>query len=587
MTVVDFPGRRLPEPMSGFSTLATVNQAVLDAIPTPTVVFGRSGETVRINKSAAALLKVPLSEAHAPSSLHGLELLDIARSVVTESAPRYGLELTVAAPNDVLLALLVDIEPLFGMGPVATGAIACFRDVTESRAAADARLVQQRDLEDFFENGAVGLHLVSPEGIVLRANQAELQLLGYEKDEYVGQPIARFHADQDVIEDILRRLSSGESLHRYPARLRARDGSIKHVQITSNVNFGEVGFKNTRCFTVDVTDQFETAAAARAAEQNARDVLEALPAAIYTTDAEGRITFFNQAAVAFSGRTPTIGTDEWCVTWRLYEEDGTPLPHDQCPMAVSLKEGRPIRGVQAIAERPDGTRVPFMPYPTPLFDPDGKVVGGINMLVDISALKDAEQEQRILIDELNHRVKNTLSTIQSLSSQTLRSTPDPAEFVLKFQGRVIALAKAHDLLTKRRWTSVSLGELIDQEVFPSVAADPLRLVLDGPEITLSPRIGLSLGMVLHELSSNAQNFGSLQSETGAVRLKWTVSKAEDGQTRLHISWVEHGGPAIEEPSRHGFGCRLIERTITNDLDGWVKASFPESGFRCELEFPLP
>jgi PAS domain S-box-containing protein len=587
MTVVDFPGRRLPEPMSGFSTLATVNQAVLDAIPTPTVVFGRSGETVRINKSAAALLKVPLSEAHAPSSLHGLELLDIARSVVTESAPRYGLELTVAAPNDVLLALLVDIEPLFGMGPVATGAIACFRDVTESRAAADARLVQQRDLEDFFENGAVGLHLVSPEGIVLRANQAELQLLGYEKDEYVGQPIARFHADQDVIEDILRRLSSGESLHRYPARLRARDGSIKHVQITSNVNFGEVGFKNTRCFTVDVTDQFETAAAARAAEQNARDVLEALPAAIYTTDAEGRITFFNQAAVAFSGRTPTIGTDEWCVTWRLYEEDGTPLPHDQCPMAVSLKEGRPIRGVQAIAERPDGTRVPFMPYPTPLFDPDGKVVGGINMPVDISALKDAEQEQRILIDELNHRVKNTLSTIQSLSSQTLRSTPDPAEFVLKFQGRVIALAKAHDLLTKRRWTSVSLGELIDQEVFPSVAADPLRLVLDGPEITLSPRIGLSLGMVLHELSSNAQNFGSLQSETGAVRLKWTVSKAEDGQTRLHISWVEHGGPAIEEPSRHGFGCRLIERTITNDLDGWVKASFPESGFRCELEFPLP
>ncbi|HET7364397.1 MAG TPA: PAS domain S-box protein [Burkholderiales bacterium] len=124
-----------------------------------------------------------------------------------------------------------------------------------------------------------------------------------------------------------------------------------------------------------------------------RAVLEALPAAVYTTDAEGRITGFNDEAVRFSGRVPQLGTDSWCVTWKLYWPDGRPLPHDQCPMAVSLREGRPVRGVSAIAERPDGTRVHFMPYPTPIKDANGKVIGAINMLVDITEQKHAEEAQ--------------------------------------------------------------------------------------------------------------------------------------------------------------------------------------------------
>ena len=113
-------------------------------------------------------------------------------------------------------------------------------------------------------------------------------------------------------------------------------------------------------------------------------LLEALPVAIYTTDAEGRITFFNEAAAAFWGHRPTLGSDQWCGSWRLFWPDGRPLPHDQCPMALTLKEGRPIRGVEAIAERPDGTRVSFMPYPTPLHDESGRLIGAINLLVDLT-----------------------------------------------------------------------------------------------------------------------------------------------------------------------------------------------------------
>jgi PAS domain S-box-containing protein len=126
-------------------------------------------------------------------------------------------------------------------------------------------------------------------------------------------------------------------------------------------------------------------------ERRFREMLDALPAAIYTTDAEGRLTHFNPAAVEFSGRVPQLGSDQWCVSLKLYHLDGTPMPHDKCPMAIALKEGRTVRGVQAIAERPDGTRVWFEPYPTPLRDAEGRIVGGINMLLDITERKQAEE----------------------------------------------------------------------------------------------------------------------------------------------------------------------------------------------------
>ena len=134
-----------------------------------------------------------------------------------------------------------------------------------------------------------------------------------------------------------------------------------------------------------------------------RELIDALPAAIYTTDAKGRLTHFNPACVAFSGRTPTLGSDHWCVTWKLYYPDGRPMRHEECPMAVTLKTGQVVRGAEAIAERPDGTRIWFTPYPTPLFDDAGNVTGGINMLVDITERKDAEQQKR-QHDERYHRL---------------------------------------------------------------------------------------------------------------------------------------------------------------------------------------
>jgi len=138
---------------------------------------------------------------------------------------------------------------------------------------------------------------------------------------------------------------------------------------------------------------------AEANEQRYRDFLEALGVAVYTTDANGRITFFNQAAVQFWGRTPQLG-EEWCGSWRLFWPDGRPMPHDECPMAIALRENRAPRGYEAIAERPDGSRVSFVPYPTPLRDPDGTLVGAVNVLVDVTERTRAESALRTTAEEL-------------------------------------------------------------------------------------------------------------------------------------------------------------------------------------------
>ena len=179
----------------------------------------------------------------------------------------------------------------------------------------------------------------------------------------------------------------------------------------------------------------------RASEHRLRQIIDALPAAVYTTDAEGRLTHFNRAAVEFSGRQPELGTDRWCVSWKLFRADGSPLPHDECPMAVTLKENRPVRGVEAIAERPNGERIWFQPYPTPLRDADGNVIGGINMLVDITERKRYEDILRANEERVRGDLK-AMRLLQEVGMQCSRAGNDLAGCLQKILKVAIAITEA-------------------------------------------------------------------------------------------------------------------------------------------------
>jgi PAS domain S-box-containing protein len=182
-----------------------------------------------------------------------------------------------------------------------------------------------------------------------------------------------------------------------------------------------------------------------------RDLLDALPAAIYMTDADGRITFFNRAAVEFSGRKPELGSDQWCVTWRLYWPDGRPMAHGECPMARTLKENRPIRNGEAIAERPDGTRVPFRAYPTPLHDPSGRLVGAVNMLVDVTETKQVEEERKRLNETLERGVQERTRLLTEALAELRASERRFRLFVQRVTDYAIFMLDTEGIITN--WNS--------------------------------------------------------------------------------------------------------------------------------------
>jgi PAS domain S-box-containing protein len=320
-------------------------------------------------------------------------------------------------------------------------------------------------------------------------------------------------------------------------------------------------------------------------ERRFRELLEALPAAVYTTDAKGRITYYNEAAAVMWGHRPTLGSSEWCGSWKLFWPDGTPLPHDECPMAVALKENRAVRGLEAAAERPDGTRVPFIPYPTPLHDETGKLVGAVNMLVDITERKRAEEQQALLVRELHHRVKNTLATVQAIMGSTARSADTIEDFKTALIGRIGSLAKTHRLLTDEIG-AVSFGDLLHNELDAFDDGSDGRITLSGPDVSLSSQLAVSLGMALHELTTNAAKYGSLSVYGGKVNVTWSVT-IEAKRRMLSFDWVESGGPAVSPPKRQGFGSRLLDFVLPGQIQAEASIDYRLDGVHMHCTVPMP
>jgi PAS domain S-box-containing protein len=309
-------------------------------------------------------------------------------------------------------------------------------------------------------------------------------------------------------------------------------------------------------------------------ERTLRNLLEVLPAAVCVTDAAGRITFYNQAAVEMWGQRPELGKTEWCGSWKLYWPDGRPMPHDESPMAIALKEKRPVRGVEAIVERPDGSRVSFCPYPTPLHDDAGRLVGAVNVLVDITPHKEAEERLKLMARELNHRANNLWALVQTTVRLTTGRTI--AKLKAAIEGRIGALAHVHGLLSESRWVGTTLEQLVQRELAPYCDSGQDRVEVKGPTVTLGPTSAQTMAMALHELATNAAKYGSLSARTGQVRIEWSAANG-----KLAVRWSELGGPRVRPPKRFGFGSRLLEASI-RDLGGDIRFEWRRAGLICEM-----
>jgi PAS domain S-box-containing protein len=220
------------------------------------------------------------------------------------------------------------------------------------------------------------------------------------------------------------------------------------------------------------------------------------------------------------------------------------------------------------------------------YDTQGRPTYFVGIFQDITERKQAEDQQRFFLDELNHRVKNTLATVQSIAAQTLRSTNDTTQFKEAFEGRLLALSKTHNLLTRKSWREADLREIVEQELAPYRKSGDMRVTIEGPKVNLPSRYAINFGLVLHELVTNAAKYGALSVPTGHLDVSWAIVLAEDRPPQLRLHWTESGGPPVSPPKRQGFGSRLIKRSIEGELEGYMVLNFAVTGVSYDISVPL-
>jgi PAS domain S-box-containing protein len=448
-------------------------------------------------------------------------------------------------------------------------------------------------------------------------------------------------------------------------------------------------------------------------ERKLRELLGALPAAIHTTDTAGRITFCNKAAVDLWGVNPELGKDKCSDLGRLYYPDGTLMPVDVCPTKLCLTERRAVPGREALFERPDGRRIPIIPYPVPLTAENGEVVGVVSMKLDISERKKAElalaerniqlalagkaalvgsfaygtdteimqisegyaaihgypegiveiarseclatvhpddinqvrqlrseafdarrceynveyriiraggevrwvetrcfisydgegrpdrvvgvsiditerkrveEQQRRLVAELDHRVKNVLATVQAVAAHTMDASCSTEHFVAALDGRIRSMGSTHELLSHRRWEGIPLSHLVQRELAPYTTGSNTEI--SGPDVMLSAEASQTMAMVLHELVTNAAKYGSLSTASGRVSIRWRLPRNGRGSDRLVLTWREIGGPVVVAPSKVSYGVQVVRELIPYELGGTVDYLLSPEGAQCQMAIPL-
>ncbi len=394
---------------------------ILDTVDLPIVVVGCEFVVTCFNRAAAELLGfAPSDIGRSPddvSVLGGLRDLKAwcLRAIATGTACRYDF-------RDQDKSYLLRIAPYAQNDGRITGSVLTFSNVTAFRASIDQAIYEREYTKTILNTVTDPLAVLS----------GQLRLLTWNRAFYTMFHLSREATQSIPFGEIGNRAFDHALLHKHLQRTVADGSEFQPYEIDHELpGIGRrIVVLNASRFSLprreggmlllalrDITEQRRAENELRDRERWFRELIEALPAAVYTTDAAGRVTFYNKAAVEFAGRRPKLGSDRWCITRHLLRPDGTPLPHDESPMAIALKQDRPVRGEELIAERPDGTRVTFIPYPTPLHDSSGGLIGAVNMLVDITERKKAEEALQRLTETLEQRVAQRTQRLEEEIAQ--------------------------------------------------------------------------------------------------------------------------------------------------------------------------
>lgn len=344
---------------------------------------------------------------------------------------------------------------------------------------------------------------------------------------------------------------------------------------------------------VDGSGKSETQEGAEAEVQSFREHLGPFVVAAETTrmpmvftnatEPENPIIFANDSFLALSGyrREEALGQ-----SFNALLGGGT--DPDALALIEAAFDGRSDIDPEIHYHRKDGSDLWVSIFISPVRDEKGEVTQYFVSFVDITKHREKHAQSAMLIDELNHRVKNTLSTVQSIVSKALRSSRDVEVIREAIESRLFALSRSHDLLTRVQWESAGLHDVVADALEPFGIADGRaeRFVITGPNVRFPPKAALAFGIAFNELATNAVKYGAFSNEEGCVTISWTIEPASS-EGRLLLHWREKGGPPVTPPARKGFGSQVIERGLAHELEGKVRLDYQAEGLICTIDIPAP
>jgi PAS domain S-box-containing protein len=309
-------------------------------------------------------------------------------------------------------------------------------------------------------------------------------------------------------------------------------------------------------------------------------IVESSQDAIISEDLDGKIDSWNRAAEQLYGYTAEEVVGQSITI--LYPPDRL---EEASELLARIRHGDRIDRLETVRRCKDGSFVEISLTVSPIKNAEGRSIGASKIARDITERKQAEALRALLADELNHRVKNTLATVQSIAAQTLKGIAD-IESRQTLDARLVALSRTHDLLARDNWEGASLRELLLQELEPYRSEGGIRFAVEGPDLGLQPKAAFALGMAFHELATNAAKYGALSNTTGKLLVKWEVLRSSNART-LELQWAESGGPPVNDSGHKGFGSILLERGLSLEVDGEVQIDLDPSGLICTMQIPLP